>query len=422
MRKTVLAVLMALVALCVSAMAEETAEEWVKKGDELFAAGSIDEALQAWDKALQIYNEIIEQNPQDVKVLIEKVELLDRKAELKNGDARKETLHIIDKALELDSNSSESWYHKGKSLYYLGITGYPIQERETVFVDAVKAFDKAIEIDPINFQVWFERGFVVLQWGSLDEWMGKHDESQNKWEESLKSCDKAIEILNQTAKTDLKNFEGLLWWMKGFNLYQLGQYTEALHACNKAIELDFMGGWDVKARTLSELGMHNESLDAFNNSQYPLSITRKGMLLLALGNNDMALDTFNQAVEVSPDYVKAWEGKGTALARLGRHEDSAKAYEKALARHDENIRQHPKDAKVWTDRGDFLYKIGMYDVAIDSFDKAIDIYPEFSPAWQGKGDALKAIGRNLEADMAFTKARELGYNVSLKNLLYGPTL
>ena len=47
MRKTVLAILMALVALCASAVAEETAEDWVKKGEELLAEGPLEEV---WNK------------------------------------------------------------------------------------------------------------------------------------------------------------------------------------------------------------------------------------------------------------------------------------------------------------------------------------------------------------------------------------
>jgi len=47
MRKTVLATLIALVALCASAVAEEISEDWVKKGDELSANVSLEEA---WNK------------------------------------------------------------------------------------------------------------------------------------------------------------------------------------------------------------------------------------------------------------------------------------------------------------------------------------------------------------------------------------
>ncbi|MEM2097812.1 MAG: hypothetical protein QXI70_06630 [Methanothrix sp.] len=31
--------------------------------------------------------------------------------------------------------------------------------------------------------------------------------------------------------------------------------------------------------------------------------------------------------------------------------------------------------------------------------------------WKGKGDALKALGRQAEADTAYARARELGYLV-----------
>jgi len=47
MGKTVLAILIALVSLCASAVAEETAEDWVKTGDELLAEGSL---VEVWNK------------------------------------------------------------------------------------------------------------------------------------------------------------------------------------------------------------------------------------------------------------------------------------------------------------------------------------------------------------------------------------
>jgi Flp pilus assembly protein TadD len=44
-----------------------------------------------------------------------------------------------------------------------------------------------------------------------------------------------------------------------------------------------------------------------------------------------------------------------------------------------------------------------------AFDKAVEINPQLAEAWNCKGIALKALGRNSEADSAFAKAKELGY-------------
>jgi len=70
MRKKVLAVLMALVALCAFAVADETAEEWVKKGDELFLNGSSEEAVKAYDKAIEL-------NPKEIAAWLSKGIILD---------------------------------------------------------------------------------------------------------------------------------------------------------------------------------------------------------------------------------------------------------------------------------------------------------------------------------------------------------
>jgi len=42
-------------------------------------------------------------------------------------------------------------------------------------------------------------------------------------------------------------------------------------------------------------------------------------------------------------------------------------------------------------------------------DRATELDPKFAAAWKVKGDALRALGRNTEADAAYAKARELGY-------------
>lgn len=47
------------------------------------------------------------------------------------------------------------------------------------------------------------------------------------------------------------------------------------------------------------------------------------------------------------------------------------------------------------------------DAGID-YSKAIETNPQLAKAWYNKGTALKALGRTIEADAAFTKTKELG--------------
>jgi Flp pilus assembly protein TadD len=52
---------------------------------------------------------------------------------------------------------------------------------------------------------------------------------------------------------------------------------------------------------------------------------------------------------------------------------------------------------------------GKYEEAIGAFNRAIDINPKYVEAWYNKGVALEKLGRNDEANVAFAKAKELGY-------------
>jgi tetratricopeptide (TPR) repeat protein len=55
--------------------------------------------------------------------------------------------------------------------------------------------------------------------------------------------------------------------------------------------------------------------------------------------------------------------------------------------------------------------LASYDEAVKAYDKAIELSPQLgllkADAWQGKGNSLKALGRQADADAAFAKAKEL---------------
>jgi len=48
---------------------------------------------------------------------------------------------------------------------------------------------------------------------------------------------------------------------------------------------------------------------------------------------------------------------------------------------------------------------GNYTGAIKFYDRAIEIDPGYVRAWSNKGDALKALHRDSEAEKAFANAR-----------------
>jgi tetratricopeptide (TPR) repeat protein len=61
-------------------------------------------------------------------------------------------------------------------------------------------------------------------------------------------------------------------------------------------------------------------------------------------------------------------------------------------------------AAYWCTKGNALGKQVKHD-------EAIRLNPKLAAAWNGKGCALRSLGRFADADAAFVKAKELGYSI-----------
>ncbi|AEF95692.1 tetratricopeptide repeat protein [Methanotorris igneus] len=95
-----------------------------------------------------------------------------------------------------------------------------------------------------------------------------------------------------------------------------------------------------------------------------------------------------------------WYNKGWDLQDSGKYLEAIECYDKALE-------IEPDFVEAWNNKGLALYELGRYSEAIKCYDKALEIDPNFAVAWYNKGLALKAIGKYQEARKCFEKAYEL---------------
>jgi len=107
----------------------------------------------------------------------------------------------------------------------------------------------------------------------------------------------------------------------------------------------------------------------------------------------------NFAVNTTPELLTI---KGAALVVLGRYEEALQAFDKA-------IELDPQYADAWNNKGVALYELGRYKEALQAYDKAIELDPYDADAWNDKGTVLGKLGRHYEAQVCYDKAKELGY-------------
>lgn len=90
-------------------------------------------------------------------------------------------------------------------------------------------------------------------------------------------------------------------------------------------------------------------------------------------------------------------------------------YDEAIEAYDQAINLDPNSTQTWQawkGKGDALYGQEKYIKAIIAYDKAITLRPENGITWAYKGDALKQLGKTNESDVAYAKAKELGFSGS----------
>ncbi len=132
------------------------------------------------------------------------------------------------------------------------------------------------------------------------------------------------------------------------------------------------------------------------NSANATDLYKRGNTLYNLNRFKEALEVYDRAINLRPDYAEVWQEKAKTLYELKQYGESQSAYDKA-------IELNPEYLEAWTGRGYALDKLQQSQKAIASFEHALTIQPDYPPAWQGKGDALLNSQRYEEAIASYEK-------------------
>jgi superkiller protein 3 len=323
---------------------------------------------------------------------------------------------------------ADSWLEKGQEL-----------GRNGSYEEAVKAYDNALELDEKNAEAWLGKGTILSLWaGSIND--------EALYEDAFKAFDKAIELDPQQMSSRLVKANALL---------NLGRYNESLKTLDEAINAASQNSeksqiWFEKAHLFAEQGNYNETTKSlemvFELAPLDIDLSINGGILLSavLGRNDDALKYYERAIRIDPDNKLAWINKANALVRLNRTGEATGAYQEALKITNKSLMADPEDSDLWAEKGLLLHNVGnsdeavkafanatridpgdetswkmmgvllaselhRYDEAAQAFDGALQIEPNDAQVWSLKGDALKASGRQADADAAYAKAKELGH-------------
>src|SRR5689334_17528711 len=128
-----------------------------------------------------------------------------------------------------------------------------------------------------------------------------------------------------------------------------------------------------------------------------------GLAFNALRQHQRALDSFDIAIQLQPDFFEAHGNRGAMLAALGRDDDAIDSYRKAIT-----IRSDFADAHC--NLGSALTKLQRHDEALASLDRALALRPDYPDALYNRGNVLKQLLRYEEALVSYDRAIALRHN------------
>ena len=188
------------------------------------------------------------------------------------------------------------------------------------------------------------------------------------------------------------------------SLYSNGQIQEALDSVemltkgypNEPLLYNISG---VCYKAIGQLGVAVEYFEKalaikpdYTEVNYNLGLTHQ-----ELGQLDAAVESYKKALAVNPNYAEAHNNLGVTLKELGQLDSAVECYEKAIT-------TQPDYAEAHNNLGLAFYELDQVDAAVESYKKALAIKPDYAEVNYNLGNALNDLGQLDDAVKSYEKA------------------
>ena len=134
---------------------------------------------------------------------------------------------------------------------------------------------------------------------------------------------------------------------------------------------------------------------------YAKAYHNRGYTKVVLKKHLSAITDFDEAIRLNPDYDSAYVNRGLAKKNaFGNPSIAIPDYNKA-------IQINPKNAAAFYNRGAARVDLGQPLIAIPDYDKAIQIKPNYAKAYSNRGYAKFILGQHTAAIVDYNKALKL---------------
>jgi tetratricopeptide (TPR) repeat protein len=166
-----------------------------------------------------------------------------------------------------------------------------------------------------------------------------------------------------------------------------------------------------------KLGQARQAIEDFNLAaqlfpEFAATYNNRGNLLLSLGLFKEAVKDFDRAIVLAPGYAAAYNNRAGALTRLGQMDEAIRDYSKA-------IQLLPQNPAPLSGRGRAHLEMMRPHAAIRDFSRAVTADQRFAAGYRNRAEAKVEVERYDEAIEDFSRAIAFDVNHAESYLLRG---
>jgi tetratricopeptide (TPR) repeat protein len=136
---------------------------------------------------------------------------------------------------------------------------------------------------------------------------------------------------------------------------------------------------------------------ALSNDRRAAILSDRGVAYMRSGQPKLAIEDFNRAAQLFPEYAAIYNNRGTVLVSLGLLKEAIKDFDRALV-------LAPGYAAAYNNRAGALMKLGQVSNAILDYTKGVQLMPQSPAPLSGRGQAYLMLGKPYAAMRDFTRA------------------
>jgi len=126
----------------------------------------------------------------------------------------------------------------------------------------------------------------------------------------------------------------------------------------------------------------------------------QGYALARQEQHAAAIESYQQALRISPEDEGSWLALGQSQSELGQTERATQSYRQAL-------RYRPESAQAYLALADLYQRQGRSDLAIPNYRESVRYDPDAAQGWYGLASAYQQTGQRERRDEALQGLRKL---------------